>query len=269
MSPKTKKQPLRHSFWGEDKFPVGIAHRGGGALYGTNKHRKENTLEAFLAASKLGYKYLEMDVIASSDGEVVILHVAKNRFESLLDKKDAPNSKQLQMMTYVEMKRVLGREIPTLQQALLSFPDTKFLIDAKSEEVVQPLARIIIDSKAQKQVCLGSFYPRRVEKLRQLLGSGVCLRLVISRSPWHLRNQLGYLRNKAWQQTNSVYIVDWPYIFINKWIVKLLHNQNLRVLAWVPNSRSSIKRALNADADGVISDRPEMLKEILGSQGTR
>src|SRR5437762_13585732 len=53
-------QPLR--------FPVGIAHRG------ANRVAPENTLPAFEAAIALGCDYVEIDVRATRDGQLVLLH---------------------------------------------------------------------------------------------------------------------------------------------------------------------------------------------------
>ena len=256
-----KKKPLRtHSFWGDGKSVIAFAHRGGSSQYGANKHERENTLEAFSAVSELGYRYIELDVITTADGEAVVLHVAKNRLESMLGKKDSPNSKQIQKMRYEQLKSSLVRDIPTLKQVFSRFPDTKFLIDAKSDEVIQPLAEVIINTKATNRVCVGSFYPPRLERLKQLLGDKVCLRLIISRSPLHLYRQLRYLK-KA--HNDYISAVDWPYVFLNPVSINWAHKHSLRILAWTPNSRRAISRCLDLGADGIISDRAGLLKGII------
>ena len=57
-----------------DAPPIGLAHRGG-ALHPDNVGR-ENTLEAFVTAVGLGFRYLETDVHATRDGVVVAFHDA-------------------------------------------------------------------------------------------------------------------------------------------------------------------------------------------------
>src|SRR3989442_1716275 len=50
------------------RFPAGIAHRG------ANRVAPENTLPAFEAAIALGCDYVEIDVRATRDGQLVLLH---------------------------------------------------------------------------------------------------------------------------------------------------------------------------------------------------
>ena len=65
-----------------DAPPIGLAHRGG-ALHPDNVGR-ENTLEAFVTAVGLGFRYLETDVHATRDGVVV----AESSIASLRREKD-------------------------------------------------------------------------------------------------------------------------------------------------------------------------------------
>ena len=49
--------------------PIGLAHRGG-ATHEPNRGR-ENTVTAFREAVAMGFRYLETDVHATSDGELI------------------------------------------------------------------------------------------------------------------------------------------------------------------------------------------------------
>ncbi|HSW78617.1 MAG TPA: glycerophosphodiester phosphodiesterase family protein, partial [Candidatus Babeliales bacterium] len=95
------------SFWDSSIRPIPIAHRGGGAAFEKEKHRRENTLEAFEQSVALGYQFLEMEVIQTADNEVIVIHVAKNKLEAKLGKKEAPDYTNLQKMTYGQIKSSL------------------------------------------------------------------------------------------------------------------------------------------------------------------
>lgn len=60
----------RQVFKQEIKRPLVFAHRGGGGLI------PENTLEAFVYSARMGVDVLELDVHATKDGALVVLHDA-------------------------------------------------------------------------------------------------------------------------------------------------------------------------------------------------
>jgi glycerophosphoryl diester phosphodiesterase len=246
-------------FWSDLKVPIAIAHRGGAVAYGKDKHRIENTLAAFKAAVKLGYEYLELDVVSSKDKEVVVVHVAKNQFEAGQRKKDAPSSKELEKLTHTEMVKRLGREVPTLKEVLKAFPDCKLFVDTKTDRVVEPLAKLITETKAQSRVCVDSFYPTRIEKVQKLLGNDVAVALNISRSPAHFLSQWWFLR-----RSNSLSAVHLPFSLMTKQIVGSLQKRGLKVIVWTPNNQKQIEKALKLGTDGIISDNIRLLKETLG-----
>ena len=108
---------------------MAIAHRGGAAL------APENTLVAFWCATSLGLRYLETDVRATSDGEVVCFH------DATLDRvTDGHGRVQHHSLRQLRSLRVHGRaQIPTLAEALEAFPDSNFTIDLKDEAAIEPL----------------------------------------------------------------------------------------------------------------------------------
>jgi glycerophosphoryl diester phosphodiesterase len=258
--------PKDHPFWDTTDRPIAIAHRGGALAFGEDKHKEENTLKAFSAVWKLGYKYLEMDVINTADDKVIVIHVAKNRFEALQRHKEKPNSQRLQNMTHQAIKELLGRDIPTLEEILTAFPKAKLIIDAKTDEVVEPLARIVLAAKALDRVCFGSFYPHRLVKFKQLLGKQACLELIVSRSPAHFFRQKKFLKNEKWRQQAGISVVAWPQAILNRPVIKYLHKLDLKVLVWTVNNPKNMQKMARCGVDGIISDNAQALKQILTIQ---
>lgn len=253
----------RHKFWQGAKAPVAIAHRGGAGFYSLDRHRRENTLEVFRNARELGYKYLEIDVTSTADGKVVVLHVTTNWFEKLLHKPSAPNAQKFEQLTYKQLKTILGREIPTLVEVLQSFADTKFLIDTKTDGVVELLAQEIIKSKAYHQVFLNSFYSHRVKKLQEILGNKVTYGLIISRYPRLLNRHLWQLKygNLPCAGLSAIIL---PYRYMNKRTIAKIRTLDLKAIAWTLNTRPRILKALALGVDGLMSDDITTLKETLG-----
>jgi glycerophosphoryl diester phosphodiesterase len=258
--------PKDHPFWDTTDRPIAIAHRGGAGALGAEKHKQENTIKTFKNVWDMGYRYIELDVISTSDKKVIVIHVAKNRWDRLAHQKDKPNAKLLQTMTHQQLKDRLERDIPTLEEVLTTFPKAKFLIDAKTDAVVQLLAKTIIATKAIDRVCMGSFYPHRVAKLRHLLGERACLQFIVSRTPLHFFMQKRYLKNKQWLKQVAPSVVAWPYIILNKPVLRYLHKLDLKVIAWTVNNPKNMQKMAHCGVDGIISDNAQDLQQVLKAQ---
>jgi len=94
--------------------PIAFAHRGGA------REHPENTMVAFDAAVKLGYRYLETDVHTTADGVLVAFH----------DDDLAPVSDRhgrISRLPYAEVRqaRVQGEPIPLLADVLDAFPHAR------------------------------------------------------------------------------------------------------------------------------------------------
>lgn len=249
---------MADKFWAQP--PIAIAHRGGASAYGAIKYKVENTVEAFANAVKLGYEYIELDVIKTADNKVVILHVASYKAEAGLRRKDAPSPAKLQQMSYQDLKLYLGRDIPTLEQLLKKFPKAKFFADAKTDAVVEPLAELIKKKNVYDRVVIGSFFPRRLKKAHDILGPTALINLNISRMPLKFFQTKRFLASPSNRFIASVHL---PEVWATKTKIKWLKSLGIKVLVWTPNTEKSINRALDNGADGIISDNIVLLKEIL------
>lgn len=251
------------SFWNDNSAkPIAIAHRGGAGLYSLDRHRRENTLSVFKAAAKRGYKYLELDVTNTADDAVVVLHVTADKFEALLRKPSAPNAQKLQKYTYEELKTLLGRNIPTLEQVLKALPDTCFLVDAKTDEVVEPLAELIKKTKSKDRVYLNSFFAHRVVKLRELLGKDLECGVIIGRHPRLFNSRLKALYRGDFFGRGFT-AITLPRRYLTKGIVDLIHSHGLHVLVWAPNTEAQINKAVQHGADGIIADNANLLIKMI------
>ena len=46
--------------------------------------------------------------------------------------------------------------------------------------------------------------------------------------------------------------------------IKEAHNLGLRVVVWTPNRKEAMRRLIDLGVDGIMTDRPDLLKEVLG-----
>ena len=114
-----------------------FAHRGG-ALEGP-----ENTLETFAAGLAAGADRLELDVHATSDGEIVVLHDAD--LGRTTDGRGPVRERTLSEVRALDAGARFGAEdgsrpfagrgirVPTLAEVLEAFPDVALNIEIKQE----------------------------------------------------------------------------------------------------------------------------------------
>lgn len=262
---KTKKSRPgpRSSFW-TPQGPIAIAHRGGNAAGGA----KENTLEAFAAASKMGYTYAETDVILAASGELVMLHGARNWLQAGISKDIT--RQVLQKMTLEQIRATLkpgGGQVPTLEEVLTAFPQMKFIIDLKTDEVVLPLAKLIKKLKAYDRICVVGFDHPRILAVSSACGNNkISAGLTVGRG-LRFRN-MNMLMLKT-GRLSDVEAISMHHSLVSTPMINLVHNRGFKAVVWTANSKLAIKHALRSGADGIISDRIGLLKEVIEARSQK
>ncbi len=242
-----------------------LAHRGG-ATYPANLGR-ENTLHAFTEAVALGYRYLETDVHATSDGVLIAFHDSK--LDRVTDRRG-----RISQIPYAQIReaRIHGLDhIPTLAELFTAFPEARFNIDAKSGTSIDLLARTIDEHEAQERVCVSSFGAGRLHRLRTLLGPGVAsaaspLGIAVNRFfPW-----LTVALNTAapvLQVPVDRRLLGLRLEVLTDGLIDAVHSAGKRVHVWTIDEPEEIERLIDAGVDGIFTDRLDVLKDILLARG--
>lgn len=249
---------------------LAFAHRGG-ANYRPNLGR-ENTLQAFRAAVELGYRYLETDVHATADGRLVAFH--DPQLERVTDRSGA-----IAELTFDEVRqaRVAGElQIPTLGELLTAFPEARFNIDCKADQAVEPLVREITEYDVADRVCVSSFGVARLRRLRALL-PGVPT-AVTSRAIAQLRfapflSAVPMLRSVldspgvALQIPVSTELFGRQVTLVTPRLVRAAHRAGRQVHVWTIDDRKEMERLIDLGVDGIFTDRPDILRDVLIERG--
>ena len=244
---------------------LALAHRGG-ALYPPNVGR-ENTLHAFTQATSLGYRYLETDVHATSDGVLVAFH------DPWLHRvTDAAGLIARTPYEIIRRVRIGGRDpIPTLAELLEAFPDARFNIDAKSSASIGLLAGTIAEHDAYDRVCVSSFGFRRLHRLRRLLGP----RVASAASP------VGVAMNRFVPWVTAVLNTSTPVLqlpvdrrllglrleVLTGGLIDAVHRAGKHVHVWTVDDPLEMERLIAAGVDGIFADRIDVLKDTLLTHG--
>lgn len=249
--------------------PRAYAHRGWhtGDLAGY-----ENTLAAFTRAVEEGFGYLELDVHASADGIAVIHH------DALLDR-TTDGTGRLAAHTAAELAkvRVRGREpIPLLSDVLAALPDTRITIELKSAAAVPPTLAAVAEAQAWDRVCVGGFEQSWLDAARR--GDG---RLCTSMS----KRDVLALRSRAWLDAlpgplsglpsplplagdiAHVPVTAGPIRVVDARLVRTAHEHGREVHVWTIDRPDEMRRMLDLGVDGLLSDRPDLLREVLRERG--
>ena len=250
--------------------PRAFAHRGWhtGDLAGL-----ENSLAAFRRAVDEGYRYVETDVHTTKDGRLIAFH--DYRLDRVTDGKGLIGD---QTWDAIRTARIGGREpIPLFADVLEALPDTRFNIDPKSHSAVGPLLDLLRTTGATDRVCVGAFSDRRLAAIRRAggprlatsLGPRQVFRLVTSTQVRRFTAPRGW---RVPKRRVGVVAAQVPVRFgrmpvISPGFVATAHAAGLEVHAWTIDNPAEMNRLLGLGVDGIMTDRPDVLRDVLQRRG--
>jgi glycerophosphoryl diester phosphodiesterase len=236
---------------------LAFAHRGGTGDW------PENTMSAFAHAVGLGFTYLETDVHLTADGVVIAFH------DNSLDRvSDSVGLISELSWEEVSRARISGTEgVPRLTDLLTAFPGARVNIDPKDDAVVEALVEVIKAHDALDRVCIGAFSDRRLERCRELLGAGLCTSAGPSATArFRLANFGVPFHSPPWHclqvpvRSAGVRIVDRRF-------VEHAHRMALQVHVWTVDSPEEMHDLLDLGVDGLMTDCPAVLRDVLLERG--
>jgi glycerophosphoryl diester phosphodiesterase len=251
--------PARFAFL-DGPVPLAVAHRGGAIEH------LENTMPAFQACVDLGYRYLETDVRVTADGVVVVFH------DPSLDRV-TDRTGRIEQLPWAEVAgaRIGGREpVLRLEELLGAWPDVRFNLDIKAAGVLAPLVRVLRRMDVLDRVCLASFSDARVAAARRLLGPTVCTSLgprgvAALRLSSYSPRAAGLVRMQA--GCAQVPLQLGGRALVDERFVAAAHARGLQVHVWTVDTEEEATTMLDLGVDGIMTDRPAMLKELLEKRG--
>jgi len=258
--------PVLHPFF--EGTPHLIAHRGGAAL------APENTLAALeQAVRRWRPDIIEIDVRATADGHCVLLH------DPTLDR-TTDGTGDVARFTLAELKRLdaghnfvaldgahtfrgRGVTIPTIEEVLEALPDTRFIVEVKIGSAQRPLFEAIRRFAAHDRVLAAGERDIDRDLFPQYPGptseSGDSMRRMY---------RMHRLRLMRWWQPSHP-AVQFPIDYegrrmVDRRLVRELKSKGMIVHIWTVNDPADMRMLLDWGVDGVLSDRPDLLAEVMG-----
>ena len=257
-----------------------IAHQGGDGIW------PGDTLFAFEKAVETGADVLEMDAHITLDGEIVLRHDEK--VDRTTDGSGLIEDLLLSKLKLLDAAyrwtndggatfpyRRQGIQVPTLDELFEKFPDKRYLIEIKLTEnpIHQPLCDMIREYDMQEKVVVASFHDDSMALFRE-----TCPEVATSASkgevtPFVILGKLflsGWLSPEyqslqvPWETSESYGIPIMTERFIRE-----AHTKNLHVEPWTVDDPALMKQYIQWGVDGIITDRPDVMMEVLQELGLK
>lgn len=170
-------------------------------------------------------------------------------------------------------------QIPTLREVLEAFPGVILNLDIKSTAPTVPgyegkLARLLAEYKRQDDVIVASFFDSAIETF-----SGISPQIPVAAPPSVLVKFYQLLKEQfAGEDLASKEQLFAPYValqvpasyqdikVVEPGFVKLAHDLSLAVHVWTINDKDEMKQLVDMGVDGVITDRPSLLVDVLNNK---
>lgn len=253
---------------GPHQPPLVIAHRGGALL------TPENSWESLQYCADNGFTYVETDAHLSADGEVILVH------DPVLDRV-SNGSGLVAEHTWEELSQLRINDSDAsfvrLADALATFPQLHLNIDAKEDEVSLAMVDVIRAAKATDRVCLASFSTQRLWDIRDYapeittsLGQTEAAQLWLSANLTIPAHKLGVPGPADSVVAAQVPLKMGPLRVVNRRFVAHAHQHGIAVHVWTLNTEAEVRQALEAGADGIVTDDPQLAAQVIADfQKTR
>jgi glycerophosphoryl diester phosphodiesterase len=245
--------------------PLFAAHRGGALLW------PENSLLAFRNALALGADFLELDVHLTRDGEVVVIH------DATLDR-TTTGSGPVRERTLAELGAlrlkdrvgaVVDERIPTLDQvvALAVAGKRQLLLEIKSDErrqrypeIEEKVFAVLDRHRFTPATVVMAFEAATWRRLRRVRPDARVAALYSARM---LPAPAVSAELAALGQAGVVF-VGLDQAIVNADVAKQARLAGLTLGVWTVNERDAIARFIEQGVGVVITDRPDLARELLG-----
>jgi glycerophosphoryl diester phosphodiesterase len=254
----------------DGKFWV-IAHRGFSGKY------PENTMPSFEAAAKLPIDALEMDVHATRDGRIVVIHDATldrttDRSGNVFDQNwESLKQADAGFMFDPDKNgsfpfRGKGIGIPLLEDVFQTFPNMRFIIEIKQvlPAIEEPVYRLIKKYKMEDRVIVASEHSAPLLRFRGLAPS-IATNLSGSESiafynAFRLRLHNFYRIPGDALQIPPTFRGDQV---VTPAICKIAKQKGLTLQVWTVNDPKEMQKLIDYGVDGIITDFPDRLLEVV------
>jgi glycerophosphoryl diester phosphodiesterase len=238
-----------------------IAHRGFSGI------APENTLTAFKKAIDVGADMIELDVLLSKDGELVVIH------DKTVNRTTNGKGKVCDF-TLNELKKLdaggwfknhfTGEKIPSLEEVLdlaknkilLNIEIKKDAYDPQNKKggVEEKTVKLVEKYNMNSQVLVSSFNPLIVKRVKEFapdISTAILYRYGINKKLIKVFNNL------------NVDAINPGKRFFTKKATVEVHQSDLKINIYTINQKREMKKFIKMGVDGIITNYPDRLFEVM------
>ena len=251
-----------------------IAHQGGELV------RPSNTMTAFRHAAALGVDMLDMDMHMTRDGVLVLSH--DTTLDRLTDTRGTIAEMKLAQVLAADAGyafspdggetfpyRGQGVRVAQLSEVLAAFPASPMTIEIKTAQpgVAAPFCTALRTARVTGRVIVASFSDAAMRDFRAACPEVTTSMTESELRPLVLLSKVGLaglapLPGAAAQvpvRAGGIEVVTPGFI-------RAMHARGVAVQVWTINDPAEMRRLIRMGVDGIITDRPDLLKAVLAEE---
>ncbi|TAJ75550.1 glycerophosphodiester phosphodiesterase [bacterium] len=269
MNPST----LYPFFYGEK--PRIIGHRG------AMGEAPENTLPSFKRALEDGAQFVELDVWGSKESEVVIIHDGSlGRTTNGRGRVNRHTLKELKALDAGYWFTADGGksypyrgqkiEIPTLKELFAELPEIRSIIEIKQARppIVKKVVETVRHAGKEGQVLLATEKDQIMREIRSEfqihdlpVATGLSYGEVAGFMSWLAGGKIGHFDPPG--QALQIPCEYNGMTLVSEQTLEAAHELGIEMFVWTVNDTSEMARLLGLGADGIITDYPARLRDLV------
>ena len=236
-----------------------FAHRG------ASGYAPENTLTAIKKAIEMKADGIEIDIQLTKDGKIVVIHDWKvdrtTTGRGFVYELDLDYIRSLDAGQWYT-KDFIGEVVPTLEEVLDILPSDMMLnieikdIARKHSNIEEKMLEVLRKYPEKfDNVIVSSFHHDKIKRLQELEPK---LKLALLTNSEFIEIEK-YLLNNGLKPYSYHPELD----LISKKDVEILHENGIKVFVWTVNKEEDLAYLEKLGVDGVITNYPDIMKELL------
>ncbi len=233
-----------------------IGHKGASKLV------PENTLRAFEKAIELKADLIEFDIHLSKDNHIVIIHDAD--IFSITGHHGLVKEMTLDQLKQYDFGK--GEKIPTLEELIeIAKGKIGLQVEIKARGLEKKLVSLLRKNDLIDSSLISCFIHSKLIKIQKLephLKLGALEPAIVGREP-QMEDYERMVKNAV---DHNFYAIHPEFTTVKEELIELAHENNVKVHPWTVNDVNELKKLIDMEVDGIITDDIETLNHLLGRE---